>query len=73
MACLLWGLVIIMKKISFTRESILLPSPEFRNFVCGMGYDSTTNDYNILKIGLDRNYDSYVSIELLSLKKKLVE
>ncbi|KAK4710971.1 hypothetical protein R3W88_005484 [Solanum pinnatisectum] len=56
----------------FTRESILLSNPEFppkRNFVCGMGYDSTTNDYKVLKIGLDGNYDRNLSIELLSLKK----
>ncbi|KAK6797331.1 hypothetical protein RDI58_005033 [Solanum bulbocastanum] len=56
----------------FTRESILLPNPEFppkKNFICGMGYDSTKNDYKVLKIGLDRNYDRNVSIELLSLKK----
>ncbi|KAG5622337.1 hypothetical protein H5410_007555 [Solanum commersonii] len=56
----------------FTRESVLLPNPKSppkRNFVCGMGYDSTTNDYKVLKIGLDGNYDCNVSIELLSLKK----
>ncbi|KAK4373807.1 hypothetical protein RND71_004484 [Anisodus tanguticus] len=48
-----------------TRESIVLPDPKFSPkdfYICGLGYDSTSDDYKILKIdGASRN-------EILALK-----
>ncbi|KAM3289101.1 hypothetical protein P3S67_017388 [Capsicum chacoense] len=48
-----------------TRESVVLPNPKFSQEVtctCGLGYDSTSDDYKILKIdGKERN-------EILALK-----
>ncbi|XP_059294699.1 F-box protein CPR1-like [Lycium ferocissimum] len=61
--CLLWN--------PFTRESVVLPRPEFppkEDFICGLGYDSTTDDYKILKIDMDRNHNCGVPNEILSLK-----
>ncbi|KAH0635510.1 hypothetical protein KY289_035425 [Solanum tuberosum] len=53
-----------------TRESILLPHPEFpvRTCVCGLEYDATSEDYKILTINLNAADSFYTSIELLSLK-----
>ncbi|WMV44658.1 hypothetical protein MTR67_038043 [Solanum verrucosum] len=51
-----------------TRESILLPHPEFpvRTCVCGLEYDATSEDYKILAINLNAADSFYISIELLS-------
>ncbi|KAH0638618.1 hypothetical protein KY285_035204 [Solanum tuberosum] len=53
-----------------TRESILLPHPEFpvRTCVCGLEYDATSEDYKILAINLNAADSFYTSIQLLSLK-----
>ncbi|KAH0677027.1 hypothetical protein KY285_024828 [Solanum tuberosum] len=53
-----------------TRESILLPHPEFRVVycVCGLGYDATSEDYKILAINLNADDSFNTSIEVLSLK-----
>ncbi|XP_049406324.1 F-box/kelch-repeat protein At3g06240-like [Solanum stenotomum] len=53
-----------------TRESILLPHPEFRVVycVCGLGYDATSEDYKILAINLNADHSFNTSIEVLSLK-----
>ncbi|KAH0637912.1 hypothetical protein KY289_037827 [Solanum tuberosum] len=53
-----------------TRESILLPHPKFRVVycVCGLGYDSTSEDYKILAINLNAYHSFDTSIEVLSLK-----
>ncbi|KAM3270811.1 F-box protein like [Capsicum chacoense] len=55
-----------------TRESILLPQPEFprQNFYrLGLGYDSTIGDYKILKIDINNpNEGSKVPGEILTLK-----
>ncbi|XP_055812044.1 F-box/kelch-repeat protein At3g23880-like [Solanum dulcamara] len=53
-----------------TRESILLPYPDFRviHCVCGLGYDATSEDYKILAINLNAGSSFDDSIELLSLK-----
>ncbi|KAF3671705.1 putative cellulose synthase A catalytic subunit 8 [UDP-forming]-like [Capsicum annuum] len=48
-----------------TRESIVLPRTEFsltKDYSCGLGYDSTSNDYKILKI------DDAAHCEILALK-----
>ncbi|XP_009759408.1 F-box/kelch-repeat protein At3g23880-like isoform X1 [Nicotiana sylvestris] len=53
-----------------TRESIELPHPEspFNDCVCGIGYDSTSDDYKIVAINLDACIDQDVSVEILALK-----
>ncbi|XP_015163067.1 F-box/kelch-repeat protein At3g23880-like [Solanum tuberosum] len=53
-----------------TRESRLLPHPEFpvRTCVCGLKYDATSEDYKILAISLNAIDSSYTSIQLFSLK-----
>ncbi|KAM3234172.1 hypothetical protein P3L10_019531 [Capsicum annuum] len=48
-----------------TRESIVLPRTEFsltKDYSCGLGYDSTSDDYKILKI------DDAAHCEILALK-----
>ncbi|XP_047261531.1 F-box protein CPR1-like, partial [Capsicum annuum] len=48
-----------------TRESIVLPCTEFslsKDYSCGLGYDSTSDDYKILKI------DDTAHCEILALK-----
>ncbi|PHT32934.1 hypothetical protein CQW23_29271 [Capsicum baccatum] len=48
-----------------TRESIVLPRTEFsltKDYPCGLGYDSTSDDYKILKI------DDAAHCEILALK-----
>ncbi|PHU08710.1 hypothetical protein BC332_20570 [Capsicum chinense] len=55
-----------------TRESILLPQPEFPRQIfyrLGLGYDSTIGDYKILKIDIrSPNEGSKVPGEILTLK-----
>ncbi|XP_069145303.1 F-box/kelch-repeat protein At3g23880-like isoform X1 [Solanum lycopersicum] len=54
-----------------TRESILLPHPEYRimNYVFGLEYDATSEGYKILAVNLNGKKSINISIEFLSIKR----
>ncbi|XP_069144928.1 F-box/kelch-repeat protein At3g23880 isoform X2 [Solanum lycopersicum] len=54
-----------------TRESILLPHPEYRimTYVFGLEYDATSEGYKILAVKLNGKKSINISIEFLSIKR----
>ncbi|KAK4725728.1 hypothetical protein R3W88_030645 [Solanum pinnatisectum] len=55
-----------------TRESMVLPCTRFShrsNFTCGLGYDSTSNDYKIFKINGDRSRNEILALKSGSWRK----
>ncbi|XP_059287378.1 F-box protein CPR1-like [Lycium ferocissimum] len=55
--------------IPSTRESIVLPYPGYYlgDWVYGLGYNATSDDYKILAVDLNRDYSENVSAEILAL------
>ncbi|KAM3270995.1 F-box/kelch-repeat protein like [Capsicum chacoense] len=54
-----------------TRESVELPLPRLvplKHCICGMGYDTTSDDYKIVMINLTRFAHGAISTEVLALK-----
>ncbi|XP_049407820.1 putative F-box protein At3g16210 [Solanum stenotomum] len=55
-----------------TRESIVLPRTRFSHgidFTCGLGYDSTSNDYKIFKLNGDRSHNEILALKSGSWRK----
>ncbi|PHT96000.1 hypothetical protein T459_03882 [Capsicum annuum] len=65
------GKVILSLWNPSTRESVELPLPRLvplKHCICGMGYDTTSDDYKIVMINLTRFAHGAISTEVLALK-----